>query len=132
MGLARAGIVAVMALGLAFGWQAAGWAGGEADDHDDHDEQAGGVSYYGFVKDHRGVLVGEAKVAAEIKNRGTIVTHTNILGAYRIPSFGKEISPDDISISCSKEGYRQLRITRRSDMNEAKKAIEIECTLQRL
>ena len=73
----------------------------------------------------------EARVTAEIKNRGTLVTHTNILGAYKINSFGKEIGPDDIAISCSKDGYKQLRVTRRMGMG-TETGIEIECRLQRL
>lgn len=130
MRLANAAVVALAVFGLALAGPGA-WAGGDADEHDENDAE-GGPSYHGFVKDHRGVLVPEAKVSADIKGRGTIVTHTNILGAYRLNSFGKEINPDDVTITCQKDGYRQLRVTRRQESAEGRTAIEIECTLQRL
>ena len=131
MKIGHARIVAALTVALAIGLPVGAFAGGDIDDHVENDP-GGGPSYYGFVKDHRGVLVPEAKVTAEIKGRGSIYTHTNVLGAYRINSFGKEINPNDIAITCSKDGYRQIRVTQREESRDGKTAIEIECTLRRL
>ena len=126
----RHGILAAMMFVAACGFVSDALAGGGLDDHEDQEAEEG-TSYHGFVKDTRGSPMPEARVSAEIKNRGTIVTHTNILGAYRISNFGKEINPDDITISCSKDGYKQLRVVRRQEEAAGKTLIEVECILQR-
>jgi hypothetical protein len=125
------GIIGVAAIALALSVPTGARAGGDLDDHDHHDENAG-PSYFGFVKDHRGVLVADAKVTAELKNRGTIVTRTDILGVYKIPGFAKDVNPDDVVIACAKDGYRQLRVLRKPQSGDGKASIETECTLQRL
>lgn len=131
MAFRRAFVIGVAVFGLGFGVSTGGFAGGDLDDHDHQDENAG-PSYYGFVKDHRGSLVADAKVTAELKNRGTIVTRTDILGVYKIPGFGKEVNPDDVVIACAKDGYRQLRVIRKPPSGDGKASVETECTLQRL
>jgi hypothetical protein len=111
------------------------WSGGEAgDDAHDHDD---GVHFFGFVKDVTGRAIPDAKVTVDIKGlikgNAQVVARTNATGAYRIPGFGKEISPTNVTISCSKDGYKQTRSFIRTSL--AKKpltAIEIECTMQRV
>lgn len=126
----NAGIVTLVMVGLAILLPVSAFAGGELadEDHDDSDKASGP---YGFVKDTRGVAIPEATVTAEIKNRGPIIAHTNILGAYRIPGFGIDINPDDVTIACKKDGYKQLRVVRRQESPDGKAAVEIECTLER-
>jgi hypothetical protein len=102
-------------------------AGGDADEHDE-DPDAGPI-YYGFVKDHRGVLVGDAKVTAELKGKGSVIARTDILGVYKIPGFGKDTNPDDVTISCAKDGFKQARVLRKPV--EPGRAVETECYLQR-
>ena len=118
---------AILATVLAFGFSSAARAGGDADDHDE-DPEAGPI-YYGFVKDHRGVLVGDAKVTAELKGKGSVIARTDILGVYKIPGFGKNTNPDDVTISCAKDGFKQARVLRKPV--EPGRAIETECYLQR-
>jgi hypothetical protein len=103
------------------------WAGGDADEHDE-DPEAGPI-YYGFVKDHRGVVIGDAKVTAELKGKGSVIARTDMLGVYKIPGFGKNTNPDDVTISCAKDGYKQTRVLRKPV--EPGRAIETECYLQR-
>ena len=124
----NAGIVAVVIGVLAL--PVCAWAGGELtdDDHDDGDTTTGP---YGFVKDTRGSAVPEATVTVDIKNRGQIVTQTNILGAYKIPTFGIAITPEDVTISCKKDGYKQSNVMHREGMNDPKGGFEVECTLQK-
>src|SRR5690349_14467159 len=94
-------IVALMVAVVAGVFPFSAWAGGELtdEDKDDGDTTTGP---YGFVKDTRGAVVAEATVTVDIKNRGQLVTQTNVLGAYRIPTFGIEIKPEEVTISCKK------------------------------
>ena len=98
---ARANLAAALFAYLLLALSSAAWAGGEAgeDDHD-HDD---GPNYFGFVKDTSGKTIRDAKVTADIKGRPSIVARTNAAGAYRIPGFGKDIPPSNVTISCVKE-----------------------------
>jgi hypothetical protein len=120
-------ITGVIGAALVSMWMisAAVWAGGLGDHK--HDK----ASYFGFVKDANGKVIGDARVKADLKGRAAMVTRTNALGMYKIPELTKDIGPNDVTISCSKEGYRQVRIFRRTPQN-AKPPIQIECTMQRL
>jgi len=100
---------------------------GDLDDH--HDE---GPSYFGFVKDVRGAPVADAKVTASVKNGVSYITRTTSAGLYKFAGFSKQISPEDVTISCAKDGYKQARILRRpTPKAEPVKAIETECRLER-
>jgi hypothetical protein len=119
---------AVLSLSLCAG--TAAWSGGDADDHD-HEQD--GTRFFGFVKDTAGKTVRDAKVMADIKGLGQVVTRTDATGVYKLPGFGKEIPPDRVTISCSKDGYKQARtLTRTPPTKKPVPAIEVECTLQRL
>ncbi len=105
-------------------------AGGDMADFDDHHDD--GPSFFGFVKDARGAPVADAKVTASVKNGLTLVTRTNATGLYRITSFSKAVTPDLVTISCSKEGYRQARVLRRGPAKaDPAKPVETECRLER-
>jgi hypothetical protein len=124
-----------LALSLSLCTGTPGWPGGEADSPDhSHDD---GPNYYGFVKDTSGRVIPDAKVTADIKGlikgRASVIARTNATGAYRIPGFGKDVSPDNVTISCSKDGYKQTRTFVRTPLTKKPlTAIEIECTMQRL
>jgi hypothetical protein len=127
----RVDVIAAFALVLALGYTATARAGGLMEDEHDDVAKAAGPSYFGFVKDNRGAIVPDAKVAADLKG-SSVVTRSDVTGAYKLPGFGKEVSPDDVVISCGKEGFKQLRVLRRTANAATATAIEIECTLQRL
>ena len=126
----------VLATTLSFSLQSGifipAWAGGSGDEGpDDHHDD--GPSYFGFVKDTSGKVIADAKVTAEIKGRGSVITRTNATGAYKLPGFGKEVTAKNITISCSKDGYKQTRSFTRTPLNKKPlTAIEIECTMQRV
>ena len=108
------------------------WPGGSNDEgpEDHHDD---GPSYFGFVKDSGGKAIADAKVTAEIKGRGSVITRTNATGVYKLPGFGKEVPPSNVVISCSKDGYKQTRTLNRTSLNKKPlTAIEIECMMQRV
>jgi hypothetical protein len=111
----------------------AAWAGGAGFGDDDDNSEEEGPSYFGFVRDANGATVPDAKVTVGVKNRGGIVTRTDLLGTYKVPGFGKDIDPKDVEVSCDKPGYRQLRVVRRSaPSNDPRIPVETECTLQRI
>ena len=77
--------------------------------------------------------IAATKVTAEIKGLGSVIARTNATGAYKLPGFGKDISPKNVTISCSKDGYKQTRSFTRTPLNKKPlTAIEIECTMQRV
>jgi len=111
----------------------AAWAGGSGFGDDDDNSEETGPSYFGFVRDSTGATVPDAKVTVSLKNRISIVTRTDALGTYKVPGFGKETDPKDVEVRCDKDGYRQIRVVRRSSPStDPKIPIENECTLQRI
>jgi hypothetical protein len=108
------------------------WGGADADGHDENDPNEG-PPFWGFVKDERGVPVRDAKVSANNKNNNlTLVTRTNATGAYRVRGFTKDVKPDEVVISCSKDGYKQARVFRYPlPKGKPVKSVETECRLQR-
>jgi hypothetical protein len=129
----RAGIVLALAAAVVLALPVLVWAGGTGFGDDDDDTSADeGPSYFGFVREVNGAGVADAKVTAELKDRGALVTRTDIMGVYKIPGFGKDVDPKDVSIACAKDGYQQARTARQPRASaDAKDPIEIECYLQR-
>lgn len=129
----RAGIVLALAVVLVLAVPAAVWAGGTGFGDDDDDTSADeGPSYFGFVREINGAGISDAKVTAELKDRGALVTRTDIMGVYKIPGFGKDVDPKDVSISCAKDGFKEARTLRQPRASDdSKDPIEIECYLQR-
>jgi hypothetical protein len=124
----RFACLASVAAAFSLGAWAGGASFGEPDDHAPDE----GPGYFGFVKDERGTPVRDAKVTASYKTNLSLVTRTNATGAYRVRGFKKDISPNDITISCSKEGYKQIRVFRRPfPRGKPVKSVETECRLQR-
>lgn len=105
------------------------YAGGDAPDF--HDE-ADGLAFFGFVKDNTGKTVRDAKVTAEIKGLGSVVARTDATGIYKLPGFGKNITANRVSISCSKEGYKQVRTMTRAPRDKNATRVEVECTMQKV
>ena len=55
-----------------------------------------------------------------------------ILGIYKIPGVGKNIDPDDVTISCAKSGYKEANVVRRPRRaSDSKDPVEVECYLQK-
>ncbi len=106
------------------------WGGGELAGDDEHPEDQG-PSYFGFARDARGTPIGDVKVTANVKNGISFITRTTAAGLYKFGGFSKQIDPKDVSISCSKDGYRQIRVVRRPQPKGEVKAIETECRMER-
>jgi len=111
----------------------AAWAGGSGFGDDDDNTDEAGPSYFGFVRDTAGATIPDAKVTVSLKDRLSIVTRTDALGTYKVPGFGTDANPNDVEVACSKDGYKQARVVRRSMPNpDPKIPVETECTLQRI
>jgi len=127
----RTGPLAVLVAALLLAAPSAGRAGGTG--FTDEDVNASdGPSFFGFVREVGGPGVPDAKVTAELKDRGALVTRTDIVGVYKIPGFGQDINPDEVTISCAKDGYKEASVQRRPHAaGDTKDPIEIECYLQK-
>ncbi len=102
--------------------------GGEA--FSERDELDNGPSFFGDAKEVRSLRsIQKVQVKAELGQR-RISTFTNAEGHFKIPSFGKETVVDNVTITCAKEGYRTLDISRRRMSAAADAPVEIECLLE--
>ena len=110
---------------------AGAWAGANLESPHEHNPDEG-PHYFGFVRDERGMPVRDARVTASYKTSLSLVARTNATGGYRLGGFKKGIDPNDITISCSKDGYKQIRVFRRPLVKgRPVRAVETECRLQR-
>ena len=131
MPLDRTGSLAVLVAALMLAAPSAGRAGGTGFTDEDVNP-SDGPAFFGFVREVGGAGVGDAKVTAELKDRGALVTRTDIMGVYKIPGFGQDVNPDDVTISCAKDGYKQANVQRQPHTpGDTKDPIEIECYLQK-
>jgi hypothetical protein len=65
------------------------------------------------------------------KTGDPVTIKTNVLGLYR-SHVRKGVSPDDVSVSCSKDGFKQAQVFRRTPPGTQDMFIETDCTLQKL
>jgi hypothetical protein len=111
---------------------ASGPAAAGGDDYDAlSDTEGKGPAYFGFVRDHRGLPVSEARVVLQPKVGEPVVLKSNVLGLYR-SHINKDVKPDDVQVSCDKSGFRQTGVLRRNAPGAKDMHIETNCTLQRL
>src|SRR5215207_9298743 len=119
-----------LAAGVALVLGAQAFAGG--DDYDaSNDTEGAGPAYFGFVRDHRGSPVSDAQVMLRPKSGEPIAIKTNVLGLYR-SQINKDVTPDDVTVSCEKNGYKQEKVYRRTPPGGKDMFIETDCTLRRL
>jgi hypothetical protein len=108
------------------------WAGGPgfgAPDEHDPDE---GPRYFGFVRDERGAPIADARVTATHKSL-SLATRSTSTGAYRLRGFMKDVDPNEVTISCAKDGYTVVRVYKRpTPKGQPVKAVETECRLKRM
>ncbi len=126
----RSSILCALAVGVICAAPVTLRAGGSFDDDEFKDDQS--LTFYGFVRDTKGLGVGDAKVTAEIKNQASVTTRTDVLGVYKIRGISLDVKPQDVTISCAKDGYRELRVLRRTEPGPDVKGFETECTLERM
>jgi hypothetical protein len=111
---------------------AGGQAFGGGDEYDAAaDVQRLGPAYFGFVRDARGTPIPDAEVVLKPKGGDAVTIKSNLLGLYR-SHVRKGVLPDDVSVSCAKQGFEQRRVYRRTPPGSKDMFIETDCTLQKL
>ena len=90
-----------------------------------------GPAYFGFVRDAGGKPVSGAQVVLRPKSGEPVTLKSNVLGLYR-SHVRKDIHPDDVAVTCGKDGYKQARVFRRTPPGVKNMFIETDCTLQKL
>lgn len=105
-------------------------AGG--DDYDAaKDTENAGPAYFGFVRDAGGRPLPGALIVLQPKTGDAVTIKSNVLGLYR-SHVRKGVEPDDVAVSCTKDGYKQARVLRRTPPGAKDMFIETDCTLQKL
>jgi hypothetical protein len=96
----------------------------------ERDELDNGPSFFGEAKE-----VGSLRSMQNVQVRAAfgeqrMSTYTNDEGSFKIPSFGKETVVDNVTITCSKDGYRTRDISRRRLSSAADAPVVIECLME--
>ena len=100
--------------------------GGEYDFPDDTGEA--GPAYFGLVRDDRGWNIPSTKAILTTKNGIKVEVKTNVLGLYRT-HISKSVKAEDVTLSCQKEGYIQLKLVNRGSSN---RYVETDCILKKV
>jgi len=96
----------------------------------ERDELDNGPSFFGEAKEVGSLRSMQGvKVKAQFGEQQTS-TYTNDEGSFKIPSFGKETVVDNVIITCAKDGFRTLDISRRRLSSAADAPVVIECLLE--
>jgi hypothetical protein len=91
----------------ALGIAGAAWAGGGGFGSDEADDKDAGPPFFGVIKDKEGKTVADAKITVTItKTNSTLVLRSDSQGHFFVRGFDKTIDPNDVTLSCSKDGYR--------------------------
>jgi len=94
------------------------------------DELDNGPSFFGEAKETGSLRpMQKVQVQAALGER-RMSTYTNDEGSFKIPGFGKETAADSVTITCAKDGYRTLDISRSRLSGAADAPVVIECLLE--
>jgi hypothetical protein len=117
-------VVLIAFAAIASGKSSAGEALSERDEEP-------GLSFFGEVKEVGSLRsIEHVQVKAELGAR-RIMVQTNIEGRFKLhPNFGKDVLPDSITISCAKEGYQTIDVSRRRMSSAADAPVEVDCLLE--
>ena len=105
------------------------WAGESASERD---EQMPGLPFFGEAKEVGSLKsIDGVQVKAEMGAR-RITVRTDAEGHFRMhPNFGSDVTSDSITISCAKDGYQTLDVSRRRMSSAADAPTEVDCLLAR-
>ena len=104
------------------------WAGG-VDENPGDDTGKEGPAFFGFVREERGSNIGRATVTLQPKLGSAVNVQANIMGVYRT-HVNPTAKADDVTITCSKAGYKQTRVVRRASTSG--RVVETDCMMQKL
>jgi hypothetical protein len=69
------------------------------------------------------------RVTVEYKGRRMLI-NTNSDGHFKLPSFGADTVADDVTVSCTKTGFRTVDISRRRMANDGDAPVSVDCLLE--
>ena len=122
-----AAIVCSVALWIA----PAALAGGGGFGSDEDDDKDSGPPFFGIVRDKDGHAVADAKITAVIaKSNSSLVLHADSQGHFFVRGFDKTIDPQDVQISCGKDGFRTAIGVKNGATAGASTPIEVICVLE--
>jgi hypothetical protein len=94
-------------------------------------DEFNGPSFFGEAKEAGSLRpVQNVQVKAELGEQ-RVLTFTSDEGSFKIPGFGKDTVADSVTISCAKEGYRTLDISRRRLSGAADAPVVVECLMEK-
>jgi hypothetical protein len=107
----------------------AAWAGGGGFGSDEADDKDAGPPFFGVIKDKDGKTVVDAKITVTItKTNSTLVLRSDSQGHFFVRGFDKSIDPNDVTLSCSKDGYRSADAVK-APSSGSSAPIEVICVL---
>jgi hypothetical protein len=117
-------LIAFTAIDLSSGNSYAGEALSERDEEP-------GLSFFGEAKEAGSLRsIAGVRAKAELGAR-RILVNTNAEGQFKLhPNFGHDVSSDSITISCAKEGYQTLDVSRRRMSSAADAPVQVDCLLE--
>jgi hypothetical protein len=96
----------------------------------ERDELENGASFFGEAKEVGSLrAVQKVQVRAETGER-RVSTYSNDEGSFKIPGFGKDTPVDSVTVTCTKEGYRTLDVSRRRLSGAADAPVMVECLME--
>lgn len=95
---------------------------------DDEEQGDAGHPYVGYVRDRGGQAIADAKVTVDLKN-GSVILRSDDEGHFSIRGFGKDVDPDDVKISCSKNGYKEFAASKHAASDDEHAPVEVNCIL---
>lgn len=116
-------LIAFAAIVLPTWKSCAGEALSERDEED-------GPRFFGEAKEVGSLRSIEGvRVKAELGAR-LLFVNTDAEGRFKLPSFGKDTVAEKVTISCAKQGYRTLDVSRRRLSSAADAPVEVDCLLE--
>ena len=101
---------------------------GGGDEDSSNDFATEGPSYFGFVWDTRGVTIPGARVVLRAQSGKTVEAKTNAMGMYRT-HVSKDAKPEEIALTCDKDGYKHSKFMRRTHPGTSPNNIELDCVV---
>ena len=108
-------------------------AGGSDIEASDDEAREHGPPFFGEALDIKGMKPLEG-VIIRAKMKGQllpVITETTDEGRFSIRGFGKKANPDDVKVTCSRNGYKLIDLIRRRISKAADAATVIECLFEK-
>jgi hypothetical protein len=94
-------------------------------------DEFNGPSFFGEAKEAGSLRpIQNVQVKAELGEQ-QVSTYTSDEGSFKIPGFGQDSVADDVKITCAKQGFRTLDISRRRLSGATDAPVVVECLMEK-